>query len=99
MLAESARYDPSTQRLEVTGFLKGNCINANQLVHITGIDDFEVDCIEILNSKSRLERFRERKKPQKNEPAIVDETPLLQHCTINDEIYPFHKDNAEHDPN
>jgi hypothetical protein len=22
------------------GFLKGNCINANQLIHITGVDDF-----------------------------------------------------------
>lgn len=40
MLAESAKYDPTTQQLQVVGFLKGNCINANQLVHITGIDDF-----------------------------------------------------------
>jgi hypothetical protein len=40
MLAESAKYDKNTQSLEVVGFLKGNCINANQLVHITGLDDF-----------------------------------------------------------
>lgn len=24
------------------GFLKGNCVNANQLIHITGLDDFEI---------------------------------------------------------
>jgi len=24
------------------GFLKGNCVNANQLLHITGLDDFEI---------------------------------------------------------
>lgn len=42
MLAEEINYQPSTKSLEVVGFLKGNCINANQLVHITGIDDFEI---------------------------------------------------------
>lgn len=26
--------------LVLEGFLKGNCVNANQLIHITGIDDF-----------------------------------------------------------
>jgi len=31
----------------VSGFVKGNCINANQLVHITGFDDFQVEKIEI----------------------------------------------------
>jgi hypothetical protein len=27
------------------GFLKGNCVNANQLLHITGLDDFEIESI------------------------------------------------------
>lgn len=42
LLAESVTYDGMTKSLEVSGFLKGNCINANQIAHITGIDDFEV---------------------------------------------------------
>lgn len=45
MLAESVTYHNMTQSLEVTGFLKGNCVHANQLVHLTGIDDFEVEKI------------------------------------------------------
>jgi len=28
--------------ITVSGFVKGNCINPNQLVHVTGIDDFQV---------------------------------------------------------
>ncbi len=28
--------------VSVSGFLKGNCINANQLVHVAGIDDFQI---------------------------------------------------------
>jgi hypothetical protein len=31
----------------VSGFLKGNCINANQIVHVTGFDDFHIEKIEI----------------------------------------------------
>lgn len=29
----------------VSGFLKGNCINSNQIVHVTGLDDFHIDKI------------------------------------------------------
>lgn len=98
MLAETASYDNSSQKLIVSGFLKGNCINANQLVHITGLDDFEIESIEIIPSKSKLERFREKKKPAQNEATMQDETPLIQHCTINDELFPFHKEDVNHDP-
>lgn len=34
--------------LAVSGFLKGNCVNANQLVHLTGFDDYAIEKIEIL---------------------------------------------------
>lgn len=30
----------SSGQVVLQGFLKGNCVNANQLVHITGLDDF-----------------------------------------------------------
>lgn len=40
----------------IQGFLKGNCVNANQLVHITGLDDFEVESIEIKKSEGKVAR-------------------------------------------
>ena len=41
LLADSVDLD-STGRVVVAGFLKGSCINANQLVHVTGFDDYEI---------------------------------------------------------
>ena len=38
----------------VSGFLKGNCINANQLVHVTGLDDFQIEKIEIQTKGTRV---------------------------------------------
>lgn len=29
-----------TGTITFKGFLKGNCVNSNQLVHITGFDDY-----------------------------------------------------------
>lgn len=37
----------------VSGFLKGNCINANQLVHVTGLDDFQIEKVEIQTMGTR----------------------------------------------
>ena len=33
------------------GYLKGNCINANQLVHINGFEDYALEKVEIQNNK------------------------------------------------
>ena len=32
----------------ISGFVKGSCVNPNQLVHVTGFDDFYVEKIEVL---------------------------------------------------
>lgn len=37
----------------VSGFLKGNCINSNQLVHITGFDDYQIEKIQIQSIGAR----------------------------------------------
>ena len=39
-LAEKLQINPQTQILEIEGFLKGNYLNPNQLVHITGTNSF-----------------------------------------------------------
>jgi len=39
MLVENVRKSENGN-IVLEGFLKGNCVNANQLVHITGLDDF-----------------------------------------------------------
>ena len=45
MLADSLIYDQNNQMLEIKGFLKGSTLNANQLVHLTGFDDFQIEKI------------------------------------------------------
>ena len=41
LLADKVEVNEDGQ-VVVCGFLKGNCVNANQLVHITGVDDFQI---------------------------------------------------------
>jgi hypothetical protein len=43
LLSEKVVYENGIMIVE--GFLKGSAVNANQLVHITGMDDFEVEKI------------------------------------------------------
>lgn len=40
LIADKIKFDPKTGLTIVEGFLKGSAVNASQLVHITGIDDF-----------------------------------------------------------
>lgn len=47
MLIEDITTDATSGNLTFHGFLKGNCVNANQLVHVTGFDDYEIEKIEI----------------------------------------------------
>lgn len=42
--------------LEVTGFLRGTCLNPNQLVHVTGFGDFQVGKIDILQNPCAADR-------------------------------------------
>ena len=45
MLVDKVAYDQEKGLTFVEGFLKGNAVHASQLVHITGIDDFEIERI------------------------------------------------------
>lgn len=45
MLIEDITEDPTSGNLTFHGYLKGNSVFANQLVHITGFDDYEVEKI------------------------------------------------------
>jgi hypothetical protein len=68
--------------VEVSGFIKGSCINPNQLVHVTGIDDFYIEKIEVLKmgAKSKIS---------------ISEMDLIQYQTIPEEMNPFSKPEAE----
>lgn len=48
MLVEDVTTDPTSGNLIFHGYLKGNAVFANQLVHVTGFDDYEVEKIEIM---------------------------------------------------
>lgn len=63
----------------MTGFLKGNHINSNQLVHLTGYGDYQIARIEILKDPYNI---REDKKDfiEKIDPIILyqNSQPELQ---------------------
>lgn len=42
MLVDKISYDNEKGLTFVEGFLKGNAVHANQLIHITGMDDYEI---------------------------------------------------------
>lgn len=46
MLVERVAPVPGTNNVQVCGYLRGSSMSANQLVHITGIGDFQLDKIE-----------------------------------------------------
>lgn len=46
-MVEDITSDEKTGNLTFHGFLKGNSVYANQLVHVTGFDDYEIEKIEI----------------------------------------------------
>ena len=41
ILGDNVEMD-SEGKITVSGFVKGSCINPNQLVHVTGVDDFQI---------------------------------------------------------
>lgn len=46
MLVENIKEsEEGSGNMVLEGYLKGNCIHANQLVHITGFDDYEIEKI------------------------------------------------------
>lgn len=51
MMVEDITTDPESQYLTFHGYLKGNCIHQNQLVHVTGFDDYQIFKIEIKPNK------------------------------------------------
>ena len=51
LLADEVAQDGDNVTL--SGFLKGSCINSNQIAHLTGFDDYHIEKIEILAMGSR----------------------------------------------
>lgn len=41
-MVEDITTDETSHNLTFHGYLKGNSVHANQLVHITGFDDYEI---------------------------------------------------------
>ena len=70
--------------MAVSGFLKGSCINANQLAHLTNFDDYAIEKIEILPVGGRL-KFN------------ACQEQLVQYQTVPDELCPFSKPETHDD--
>lgn len=46
----------SAELVTVEGYLKGNCVHSNQLLHLTGFDDYEIEKIEIKMDHGKTKR-------------------------------------------
>ncbi len=49
MLADSFQWNPANGALVVSGFLRGCNLSANQLVHVPGVGDFQVNGVKLSN--------------------------------------------------
>jgi hypothetical protein len=61
--------------------LKGNCVNANQLVHVTGFDDYAIQKIEIKDDMGKRSKRKQ----------IDEEVNLAQHAVSSESLFPFSK--------
>jgi len=63
LIAESVKYLPgedlSNGNLELTGFVRGNNLSVNRLVHVPGLGDFQLDRIEKLQDPCPLTKRNE----------------------------------------
>lgn len=80
LLVEDITTDEVSGNLTFHGFLKGNSVYANQLVHVAGFDDYEIEKIEI--------------KPRRNANSGMSEegrNNLIQYSTVPESLFPFSK--------
>lgn len=82
MLVEDVTTDPNLGNLTFHGYLKGNCVHANQLVHITGFDDYEIEKIEIHPKRHNTHGRQMREEIEAN---------LVQYATNPENLFPFSK--------
>ena len=71
----------------ISGFVKGNCINPNQLVHITGYDDYQIEKIDILAMGTRTKLAMQVEN--------ADNEELSMFTTVPEDLNPFSKPEAE----
>ena len=73
--------DKNTNTTQITGFVRGNTgLNANQLVHITGYDDFQIEKIEVLKNPFKIEH----KKNDKNDDTFTFKNGQNNTAELND---------------
>lgn len=77
MLAENVTLEEDPSLVTFHGYLKGACIHANQLVHVTGFDDFEIERIVI--------------RPSRKQKGMGNDEELTQHSTAPESLFPFSK--------
>lgn len=79
LLAEEVQYVPDTEgqsgTLKISGYLRGMPLNANGLVHITGIGDFQMSQIDGLDDPHLL-NLKDNTKPDSMDAEIVKRTVL-----------------------
>lgn len=88
MLADQVQFESSSSEdvgtLAVTGFVRGECLDVNRLVHIVGWGDYQINRIDAAvnpfsNSKARKEK---KNKGQGDGTMAVDGTNSQGDCSI-----------------
>lgn len=59
LLAEVVEYIPEEEILKVTGFLRGQPLDVNNLVHVPGLGDFQMSQIDAPNDPYKIEKSRD----------------------------------------
>ena len=82
LLADHVEKSPNNS-LVVGGFVKGSCINANQLVHVTGFGDYQIEKIEIVDLRTKAKSMVEE-----------ESNNLTQFSTLAESLDPFSRPEA-----
>lgn len=48
IMGESFSYEPETQMMKIRGFIRSNPVDVNNLIHIPGWQDYQINCIKLL---------------------------------------------------
>lgn len=80
--------------LEVTGYLRGQPLSANDLIHITGCGDFQMSRIEAPGDPYSLEKERKKPKtsPDDNSMEFETVTKILEEADPTKQVRNWHSD-------
>lgn len=81
--------------LKITGFLRGNPLNVNGLVHISGLGDFQLNRIDLLNDPYKLEKNKNSNQSSSELIKKIIEADPLKQASLQRENIPDEMDTEQ----